>query len=83
MDEGIRRVLHPPALVLLFRDDLNGLAYCAVAVSPGRGDIHPVVVARGGLGELWQRLEVLVGRGAHASTPSNCQLSHSSHSDSV
>lgn len=47
-------------------DDLKVLSCRAVRVCPGCGYVHPMFIARGGLGELRQRLEILLGSGAHA-----------------
>jgi hypothetical protein len=51
MDEGLRGNFTPVRFLSL-ADDLNGLAYCAVAVCPSRGHIHPMVVTCGALGVL-------------------------------
>ena len=61
MDEGLRGNF-TPWICLSLADDLKGLGYRAVAVSPGCSDVHPVVIARPGLGVFWQRLEVLILR---------------------
>ncbi len=41
-----------PCLWLFFADDLKTLSSRAVWVDSGRGDVHPVVIARSSLGKL-------------------------------
>ena len=65
MDEGLRGNF-TPWICLSLADDLKGLGYRAVAISPGRGDVGVGFVTDTGLAVLWQRLEVLLGSGAHA-----------------